>query len=630
MQTLTYFVGRSKYRYSLIAVLLLAIAAKMLFAEAAAYPAAKIPEETTPTALEDPSLVIRYQQMMRAEDLAARLYFLASDLFEGRETATRGQRLAAHYLASQYRRLGLLPKGTVKTTDPLDPAAYFQRFKVHKRLAVREARLEVISGGKTLETSIFSPEAQDEMAFFSYGTATNASGGVVFAGYGIGDSTLGYDDFAALAQKGIKLDGKWIIILADEPLKEFDLSLLPTADQRPSKWTAQPLNKRQAIWEHGRPAGVLVVSDASPRARLSFKESAARAVSLTRGVGPVSIYQSTPSSFPPQFNISTRMADKILSASGQTVKGLTEEIGRTLKPVVFEVKETEVKAAFKPFEPLETENVLAFIEGSDPKLKDEVVIISAHYDHLGINPQGNLSDDEDQIFNGAADDGSGTVATLEIAAAFMQAKRDGVGPRRSILFINFSGEEKGLLGSTYYTDIEPVVPLEKTVANINMDGIGGFDLNHPTRSKNYIYIVGSKEVSQEMMETNERLNRTTGINLQLDYQPYFASDQFNFQKLFIPFIYYSTGLTEHYHEPGDEPATIDYKHMARVAQLVFANAWQTANQAAAPKGVDRSQLVLMGYGCRPCSLSCDNMLFERPGECPVCGMILAPRYKLKS
>src|SRR5690606_17616185 len=121
--------------------------------------------------------------------------------------------------------------------------------------------------------------------------------------------------------------------------------------------------------------------------------------------------------------------------------------------------------------PVETENVLAFIEGSDPALKDEVIVLSSHYDHVGMDPLAA----GDGIYNGADDDGSGTVAILEMAEAFVQAKRDGHGPRRSILFLNVSGEEKGLLGSAYYADTEPVFPLDQTVTNLNIDMIGRYD-----------------------------------------------------------------------------------------------------------------------------------------------------------
>ncbi|MGA9994435.1 MAG: M28 family peptidase [Pyrinomonadaceae bacterium] len=575
--------------------------------------------EQTPTAFSKPALVQRYQQTITPDALAARLYFLASDSFEGRETTTRGQKLAAQYLASQYRLMGLAPKGSVKTIEPLSPSAYFQPFTVYKRLP-KETHLEVIANGSSVASSVFSALAHDDLSYFLTGNASSASGDVVFAGYGIADDKLGYNDYAALNAKGISIDGKWVMVLSDEPLSEdAATSLLPTADHKPSKWTATFMPKRKAVMAAGRPAGILAVRYDGPRMQGTFAETAAQASLAVQRVGNLSLNQSP---FPPTYVISGKLADQILSSSGQTVDGLRRQINQSLKPTVFDVKGAKVNTTVEQFKGLETENVLAFIEGSDPQLKDETVVISAHYDHLGINP----TLKGDQIFNGAADDGSGVVASLELAQAFMRAKRDGFGPRRSILFINFSGEEKGILGSGYYTHQEPLVPLEKTVAEINMDGVGGIDLKHPTKSRNYIYIVGAGNLSQEMIATNKRVNEMTNIKLDLTDGPNFGSDHLNFESEMIPFIYYSTGLTEHYHTVGDEPNTIDYEHLARVTQLVFGTAWQVANQDARPPGVNRSQLTLVGYVCPPCPFECDEVVYDHPGECPVCGMNLVPKY----
>lgn len=591
---------------------------------AATDPAALEPSlNSTPSALDKPALVQRYQQTIMPEALAARIYFLASDFFEGRETTTRGQKLAAQYLASQYRLMGLTPKGNAKQADPLSPSAYFQPFNVYQRTP-KETRLEVLANGNTVATSAFSAAAHDDLSYFMTGGATSASGGVVFAGYGIADDTLHYDDYAALKAQGVSVDGKWVMILADEPMSEdAKTSLLPMPNHQLSEWSANLIPKRRAILAAGHPAGVLVVRYDGPRLQGTFADNAAQASLAAQRLGGLSLGQSP---FPPTFAISGKLANQILAASGQTVEGLRQQIGKSLKPVVFDVKDATLKATIEQFKPLETENVLAFIEGSDARLKDEVVIISAHYDHLGINPT--LTGD--QIFNGAADDGSGIAASLEMAQAFMRAKLDGHGPRRSVLFINFTGEEKGLLGSAHYAYREPLVPLEKTVAELNMDGVGGIDPKHPTKSRNYIYIVGDAKLSQELIETNRRVKEATNINLDLTSGPPFGSDHFNFQSQLIPFIYYSTGYTEHYHTPRDEPGTIDYEHLARVTRLVFGTAWQIANQDARPQSVNRSELVQVGYVCPPCPYECDTAVYEHPGECPVCGMSLMPKYSSRS
>lgn len=602
--------------YTLLLTVLLTGGAPRLFAQSAA-PSSQTPET---------EVVQRYQRQITPEEMASRLYFLASDFFEGREATTRGQRLAALYLAAEYRRMGLAPRGTVKTNDRLSLSAYFQPFNVYRKMP-SEARLEVIVNGRQLAQSIFSGEAHDDLAYFTTGGTVDSGGALVFAGYGIADASLGYDDYAALKSRGISIDGKWVMILADEPLADAQTSRLPTADHKPSKWTQLPF-KMKALFESGHPAGLLIIGDMSPRAQGTFAEMSARAASEARRIGsPLWFEESPTTAQPPTYTISRKLANQILSSSNRSVESLTEEINRTLKPVVFDVTGASVKSAFKHFPALETENVLAFIEGADPKLKDEVLIISAHYDHLGINPllKG------DQIYNGAADDGSGTVAVLSLAEAFMKAKRDGHGPRRSILFINFTGEERGLLGSAYYTNTGGVVPLGQTVADINMDGIGGFDPKHPGKSENYIYIVGKERLSDELEEINKRLNETTGVKLELTPSPsYFASDQSSFANHFVPFIYYSTGLTDHYHQPSDEPATIAYDHMARVTRLVLATAWQVANQDARLAHVDRSRLVTEGFVCPPCPFECDAAVHKHGGVCPVCGMHLVPNVRLKS
>jgi Tol biopolymer transport system component len=508
------------------------------------------------TAATDPALV-RYQKLITPDGLASRLYFFASDFFEGRDTTTRGQKLAAHYLASEYRQLGLAPHGTEKTNDPL--TSFFQPFMVYRRNP-RQARLEVTIDGKQVASSVFSAEGHDDLSFFYLGALTGATG------------------------------GKWLLVLEDE---------------------TQFINKRSALLK-SKPQGVLVVANTgSP----TFEERAAQTSRNLQRLGGLSLVES--SDFPPTFVISNKFANQLLAPSNKTVDDLRKS------PTIFELDpNVKITASFERSPSLRTENVLAFIEGTDPKLKNEVLVVSSHYDHLGVNP----ALKGDQIYNGAADDGSGVVASLELAQWFMKAKRDGFGPRRSILFVNFTGEERGLLGSNYYSR-QPVVPWEKTVAAINMDGVGGIDLDHPAQSKNYIYILGTQELSSELMDVTTGLNRTLGTNLDLTPNQGFNSDHYNFQVQFIPYIYYSTGLTEKYHQPGDEPNTIDYNHFARVVQLIFATAWQVANQNARIRSIDRSQLSLVGYSCPPCPYSCDDHVYSQPGECPVCGMALVPKYK---
>ncbi len=226
-----------------------------------------------------------------------------------------------------------------------------------------------------------------------------------------------------------------------------------------------------------------------------------------------------------------------------------------------------------------SENVLAFIEGTQKP--DEIIVISAHYDHVGVDKKGN-------IYNGADDDGSGTVSILEIAQAFAKAKKDGVGPKRSILFLHVTGEEKGLYGSRYYTDENPIFPLENTVANLNIDMIGRIDKNHESEDKNnYVYLIGSDRLSTDLHNISEEMN-TKYVNLDLDYtynakndpnRFYYRSDHYNFAKNNVPCIFYFNGVHEDYHKPTDTPDKIEYELLAKRAQLIFCTAWEVANRA---------------------------------------------------
>jgi hypothetical protein len=574
----------------------------------------------TKAGLPDDSIFERYQQSISAERLAANLFFLASDSFEGRETTTRGQKLAALYLASQYRQLGLTPFGPKKVEGPMALDAFFQPFTVYRRTA-QQSQLELLDGERVEISSSYSAAKQDDLSYFLTGGLTDAAeGNVVFAGYGISDEKLAYDDYAELAAKKLSLNGKWVLVLEDEPMADASTSLLKTGDHKPSRWSTQFINKRSVMWSAGQPKGVLVVTGISPRAAGSFSERAQQAALNAQRVGVLSLTDT--SAFPPVFAVSPKFADSLLRTSNQTVDSLRKQINQTLKPVVFDLPQNlKLRGSVIPYEGLKTENVIAYLEGSDPKLKDEVLIVSAHLDHLGLNP----ALKGDQIFNGAADDGSGTVACLELARAFIKAKQEGNGPRRSILFVNFSGEEKGLLGSSYYSR-HPIVPWEKTVADINMDGVASFDQAHAS-NRNYIYSLGTEDLSRQLLDITKQVNERYKTSLTLVEGQRFNSDQYNFEAQLIPYIYFSTGLTEHYHQVSDAPETIDYTHFAKVVQLIFATAWQVANKDSRPPSVSRNQLALVGYTCPSCPFECDDTVYTQPGECPVCGMNLVPKYK---
>ena len=224
---------------------------------------------------------------------------------------------------------------------------------------------------------------------------------------------------------------------------------------------------------------------------------------------------------------------------------------------------------------VQTENVVAIIEGNT--YPEEYIVISSHLDHEGIK--------NGQIYNGADDDGSGSVALLEVAEAFKKAAEAGKGPKRSIIFLHVSGEEKGLLGSRYYTD-NPLYPLANTIANLNIDMVGRTDPKRQSDNENYIYLIGSDRLSFQLHEVSEEANSQT-VNLELDYtfnakddpnRFYFRSDHFNFAKNNIPVIFYFNGTHADYHKPTDTVEKIRYDLLEQRTRLIFYTAWKLANR----------------------------------------------------
>jgi len=226
----------------------------------------------------------------------------------------------------------------------------------------------------------------------------------------------------------------------------------------------------------------------------------------------------------------------------------------------------------------DSENIWAFIEGSEKP--EEIVVVSAHYDHVGMK--------NGEVYNGADDDGSGTVSLIEIAQAFQKAKNEGKGPKRSILFLHVTGEEHGLHGSRYYSE-NPLFPLVNTVADVNIDMIGRRDERHKDNN-NYVYVIGSDYLSSDLYELTEKANKEY-VNLQLDYKYndkndpnrfYYRSDHYNFAKHNIPSVFLFNGTHEDYHMPTDDPEKIEYDALAKRAQLAFAIVWDLANRDKRP------------------------------------------------
>ena len=226
----------------------------------------------------------------------------------------------------------------------------------------------------------------------------------------------------------------------------------------------------------------------------------------------------------------------------------------------------------------DSENIWAFIEGSEKP--NEIVVVSAHYDHVGIK--------NGQVYNGADDDGSGTVALLEIAQAFEKAKKDGHRPKRSVLILHVTGEEHGLHGSRYYSE-NPLFPLANTITDVNIDMIGRRDEFHKDNN-NYIYLIGSDYLSSDLYNICEEANKKS-VNLNLDYKYndrndpnrfYYRSDHYNFAKNGIPSVFLFSGIHDDYHQPGDDVEKIEFDILTKRTQYAFAIAWELANRQNRP------------------------------------------------
>ncbi|MER3465054.1 MAG: peptidase M28, partial [Chitinophagaceae bacterium] len=304
-------------------------------------------------------------------------------------------------------------------------------------------------------------------------------------------------------------------------------------------------------------AGVFMVSNLYPRSKPANR----------KGFQTINAYPRTIA--PQQFTISEAVARAIVGKDYDNVKGNNNAFQAYPAEIVTAVNKVTTIA--------QSSNVIGLLPGTD--LKDQYLFITAHYDHLGKR--------DSVIYYGADDDGSGTTTVIELARAFAKAKAAGNGPRRTIVFMTVSGEEKGLWGSEYYAN-HPVFPLEKTTADLNIDMIGRLDTERKTAdSLNYIYVVGDDKLSSDLKPISEAVN-TKYTKLNLDYKfndvndpnrIYYRSDHYNFAKNGVPIIFYYDGMLKaDYHKPTDTPDKINYPLMAKRAQLIFYTAWDMANR----------------------------------------------------
>lgn len=449
------------------------------------------------------------------------LTILASDALEGRETGERGQKMAAAFIADYFQELGL--EAVVPTENGM---SYYQKFELESsspgETYIKAGDNRFNNGQEVLfyGTSNMTAPANLESVFVGKGTdeeyaSVKAEGKIVVVD-GAGSS---FRQWREIDSKGYKNGASLVVIIAKDNDEEFEAM------------TRQYAN----FFMHSR---------------LGFKKEKNSPSNGSFIVGPsaaAAILNST----------NEKMTKAVASNNLSKIKGGNIEY----------IASRKVKG-------VGTENVLGFLEGTDKK--DEIVIITAHYDHIGKRGE--------QINNGADDDGSGTTAVLKIAKAFVKAKNEGHGPKRSMLFMTVTGEEKGLLGSEYYTN-HPIFPLENTVVDLNIDMVGRSDEKHET-DREFVYLVGSDKLSTELHELSEKANDTF-TNLSLDYtyndpdhpdRIYYRSDHWNFAKNNVPIIFYFNGVHEDYHRPTDTVDKIEFDMLQKRAQLVYYTAWVIANR----------------------------------------------------
>jgi hypothetical protein len=496
------------------------------------------------------------------ENVKADEEFLASDELEGRELGERGNDIAALYIKTEFEKAGLKPINN----------SYYQKFKVLRISPPKNAYL-ILNPAKG--ESIIAEFKKDFYPMSSGITAPEVSGEVVFAGYGITSPENNYDDY-----KDIDVKGKIVIVLTNSP-QENDFSS-PFGGKNAAKYRNNHIIKQKNAFAHGASAVLFMM------------EKAYRNMSIyIRSFGPFldkPIYRLNKEildSLPiPLSYITKDFANKMLQGTNQTIDKIIMKIDSALIPISFKIP--NLKIAYKPDtkrEFIDAQNVLGLLEGNDPKLKDEVVVLSGHYDHIGMSNDG-------KVFNGADDNASGITALLNIARAYQQLQFK---PKRSILFLAATGEEKGLFGSEYYSE-NPLIPLQKTYLDLNMDMIGRLDDKYEeNKDSNYIYIIGPKIMGGDLFRLNEEANKES-YNLNFDYtyddkkDPnifYLRSDHINFAKHHIPVIAYFSGEHKDYHKVTDKVDKINFKLMIKRIALIGYTGWKFANYNY-PINIERS------------------------------------------
>jgi len=515
-------------------------------------------------------------ESIRQEDLRADLFFVAGDSLRGRLTDTEENRAAADFIRSRFERMGLKPAAPGNS--------YFQPYNLMTAtLAAAPAvnALDVSSGdGATRELRVgqeFYPQR--------FSASGAAAGALVFVGFGISAPALGYDDYNG------DVKGRVVLALDHEPGERDPNS--PFDGVVTSEWST-PWRKALAAQEKGA-AAVLFVTDVHNHPGTANFEAAARNVWPDK---PPRILAYTLAAWAdririPVAQVSPALAASLVAGSGKTLEDLAKaaETARGFTPLALPGTKVTLRAAVDRHI-VPDRNVVALLEGSDPRLRNEWVIVSAHYDHNGA--------DATQIFNGADDNGSGTVALIEIAEAYALAAKAGSRPKRSVLFAAWNSEERGLLGAWAYTE-QPLAPLNTTAAVLNMDMIGrneeippggggrfnGLEVQTAESNSNAVNMMAFSRVP-DVAAALEKANAGIGLELKKRYDNNSSnllrrSDQWPFLQRGVPAMGFMTGLHPDYHTQYDRPEKINYAKMEKIARLIHQASWDIANADARPR-----------------------------------------------
>ncbi len=499
-----------------------------------------------------------------AAALKGHIYFLASDEMGGRDSLSHEGRIAAEYIAAFYHRAGLKPAGENNT--------FFQNFPMVEASLDREhSYLRAKIGPSTSRDFAMGPD----FSLSRQGSAdVEVTAPLVFAGYGIAAPEYNYDDF-----KPVDVRGKVVVVLNHEP-QEHD-----AASRFKGKYnTVHAFNwwKPEVIRQHGA-AGILIVQEKVPD-RTRPRTPSGPTNAQIRTDRPAHTLTS-PYLDLPFFTISREVADTLLAPSGRTIDELQDQIDKTGQPHSMAIPDVTVsmRRAIKDRTIVQTRNVAGVLEGSDPKLKDEYVLVTGHYDHVG--QKGPF------IYHGADDNASACAAVIAVAEAFRAA---GAAPKRSLMFLIFEAEEDGLLGAWHYVN-HPLVPLAQTAAVLNSDMIGRDEDDpqwntHGDDNRNQVNVVGTL-YNPDIRRVIEAQNRAVGLKLDYktdsdDPEGWFSrSDHYPFAVKGVPMVMFNTGEHPDYHTANDTWDRINYPKIEKIARLIYLSAKDVANSAARPKFV---------------------------------------------